>query len=405
MAALPPISTSARFEPALGCKDCFARDKCGGLYAAGMMDCLAYCCGEPANCTYLCPKNERFLAVWRDTGGIEMKCSSLPQSAEPLPLYVPLLQHGSRRQGSLRIPMAALTTFEVTKRDETTRDMCRDAVALRTKFKLHADTPLILSSISPDRRLEHYWRMRKYRRLIDGIKSIQPQHIIAPNFSLFRDIPRFDNLANIRRSLVCAEEFSQAGLSVIPYVAGVTEQDWRNWAAFLREHPEVVMVCKEFQTGPSTRVKAEWHIERLKELQQATGRALHLVAVGGRRVLSSLQPFKHVTVIDSVPFMRTMHRRRLAAAANWPMTQTEPNEPLDDLLEENITAYAARVEAMFRGGAVPPRRPKPVAAPIDTNQFAFVFQEAGDRTTAVASDLIPIQETLICDHAFPDHGR
>lgn len=405
MGTLPPISTSARYEPALGCRDCFAHDKCGGLYAPGMLDCLAYCCGQPAKCTYLCPKNERFLAVWRDTRGIEMKCSSLPQSAEPLPLYVPLLQHGSRRHRLLQIQMAALTTFDVTRRDETTRDMCRDGVTLRAKFKLHADTPLILSSISPDRRLEHYWRLRKYRRLIDGIKSIRPKHIIAPNFSLFRDIPRFDNLANIRRSLVCAEEFSQAGLSVIPYVAGVTEQDWRNWAAFLREHSEVVMVCKEFQTGASTRVKAEWHIQRLKELQQATGRALHLVAVGGRRVLSSLQPFTHVTVIDSVPFMRTMHRRRLSIAANWPMTQTEPNEPLDDLLQANITAYAARVEAIFRGDAAPPLRPKPVAVEIDTNQMAFVFQGAGDRAIALSSDVIPIPETLICEHAFPDHGR
>ena len=50
--------------------------------------------------------------------------------------------------------------------------------------------------------------------------------MIAPNFSLFRDVPRFDNLANIKRSLLCAEELSTAGLSVIPYIAGITERLW-----------------------------------------------------------------------------------------------------------------------------------------------------------------------------------
>ncbi len=338
MGSLPPTSTNAAFEPALGCHDCFALDECGGLYHPAGIDCLCYCCDKPDTCTYLCPRSKNFLAVWRDTNGITITTTSLRQDAQPLPNYIPLIQHGHRRTAPLHAPFAALTTFDVTRHDRRTNDMVRDPHAMRAKFQLEPAAGIILSSVAPDRELERYWRERHDRRLVEGITATNPTHIIAPNFSLFRDVPRFDNLANIKRSLLCAEEFSTAGLSVIPYLAGITAHDWERWAGFLREHHDITMVCKEFQTGPGASIIGAWHISRLQELQQRLARPLHILAIGGRRHLAQLHTFAHWTIIDSVPFMRTMHRRTLTPHG-WQETPTPPTAPLDDLLAHNITAY------------------------------------------------------------------
>lgn len=355
MISLPPTSANARFEPALGCQECFARNECGGLYTPGRLDCFCNNC-TPEKCTYLCPRSKSFLPVWRDTCGIIITTNYLRQDQTRLPAYIPLIQHGNKRAIPLKVPWAALTTFDVTRRDKRLDDMIRDPARLRAKFQLEPTTALVLASIAPDRELEAYWKDRHHRRLVDGIDTIRPAHVIAPNFSLFQDVPRFDNLANIKRSLLCAEEFSKAGLSVIPYVAGITATDWERWADFLKEHGAITMVCKEFQTGGRKKAVGTWHTQHLYELQQRLGRELHVVAVGGQRQRRNLRPLGGLTIIDSHPFMRTMHRRRLTPTG-WETTPTPPNAPLDDLLAHNITAYANNIASLTKQSRLHKRPP------------------------------------------------
>jgi hypothetical protein len=305
--------------------------------------------------------------IWRDTDGITITTTQLRQDTNSLPTYIPLIQHGNRRTTPLCVPYAALTTFDVTRRDKRHNDMLRDPGSLRAKFQLQDDTALLLASIAPDKELENYWKHRHDRHLVEGIKAVNPTHVIAPNFSLFHDVPRFDHLANIKRSLVCAEELSKAGISVIPYMAGITAHDWERWAGFLKEQEHIKMVCKEFQTGPAIKKIGEWHLQRVQELQQRLGRALHLVAVGGRRYRHSLRAFASITILDSVPFMRTMHRRQLCASG-WQDAPTPNHAPLDDLLTHNITAYTTRI-AQFRAPIL--RRGSRPAAIIDPNQLVL----------------------------------
>ena len=365
MITLPPTSANARFEPALGCQDCFARKECGGLYTPGALDCFCHCCNKPDTCTYLCPRSKHFIDVWRDTDGITITKPFLRQGHNALPAYIPLIQHGNRRTAPLQVAHAALTTFDITRRDKRINDMLRDPNQLRAKFQLAPTTALLLSSIAPDKELERYWQDRHHRHLIDGIKAIKPAHVIAPNFSLFHNVPRFDNLANIKRSLLCAEELGKAGLSVIPYVAGITAADWERWADFLKEQNQITMVCKEFQTGPSKKTIGEWHIHRLQELQQRLGRALHVIAIGGRRYRRQLRAFERITIMDSAPFMRTMHRRQFCNN-RWQETPTPHGAPLDDLLAHNITVYTSHINQSH----IPvPRRGPRAATTIDPNQL------------------------------------
>jgi hypothetical protein len=135
------------------------------------------------------------------------------------------------------------------------------------------------------------------------------------------------------------------------------------------------MVGKEFQTGGKRQRVGEWHIQRLLELQERLGRSLHLVAIGGRRY-SMLRRFPwKVTIIDSVPFMRTMHRRQLTTNG-WQVTLMPKKAPLDDLLHHNITAYAESCETNRPRISIQKR---PVRAALDASpqlnlQFGTQFE-------------------------------
>jgi len=366
MTILPPTSANARYEQSFGCRECFAQHDCGGQYRTGQFGCFCTTC-NPTTCSYCCPRNKNFVKIWRDSSGTGITTTHLHQEQNVLPTYIPLIQHGNRRTTPLQACCAGITTFDATRRDKRTKDMVRDPRALRRKFQVEAT--IILSSVAPDNELERYWKYRHEWRLIEGIKAINPAHVIAPNFSLFLDIPRFDNLANIKRSMLCAEELSKAGISIIPYIAGITATDWERWAAFLREHRTITMVCKEFQTGASSKDIGAWHINRLQELQERVARALHLVAVGGRRHLRYLRSFPHLTIMDSVPFMRTMHRRQLTTTG-WEPAPTAAHIPLNDLLQANVEAYAALLHERRPSKTIVARR---AVLPEDQAQLALPF--------------------------------
>lgn len=375
--SLPPTSRPKRSEPCLGCLNCFAFRDCGGIYDEGVLDCLAYCCGRPDRCSYVCPKNSRFVQIVRDTGGLSLRRGwQLSQScSSSLPEYMPCIQHSSTRDKALDVPFVVLPTFEVTPRRKTSGEMFTSGAELRSVFKIGRRTRIVLSCIDEDESLENFWRVKSVRLLAQRLSQLSIEHIIAPNFSLPLEIPRFDNIANIKRSLLCAEEFSRAGMSVIPYVAGVTEQDWEFWAGFLRDHQEIAIVAKEFQTGGANITVAKWHIDRLLQLQDRIKRAVHVVAVGGRRHLRKLSEFAGVTLVNSDPFMKTCHRQLLTAAGRWEQWPTLPDEPLDDLLRTNVQRYARLIRQEFVRSRSPSLTAvvQPAFRSPDASQMQFAF--------------------------------
>lgn len=84
-------------------------------------------------------------------------------------------------------------------------------------------------------------------------------------------------------------------------------------------------------------------------------------------------------MIDSVPFMRTMHRRILNTTG-WSPAPTPTNAPLDDLLTHNIAAYRARISDLRERPPTPRRPPRPVTTP-NPNQLPLC-QSTGDATIA-----------------------
>lgn len=189
-------------------------------------------------------------------------------------------------------------------------------------------------------------------------------------------VPRFDNLANIKRSLLCAEELSYAGMSVIPYVAGVTQRDWVFWGDFLREHKEISVVAKEFQTGGRNTSVAEWHIQQLLRVQDHVKRGLRLVAIGARRHLKKLMGFAGVTLSNSDPFMKTCHRFLLMPTGQWEHWPTLPDEPLDELLRINVQRYGGMIRNDLALAKMPSISRPVIPKPLNPAQLQLRFVEA-----------------------------
>ena len=346
MTELGLLSPTSRSSPhdsvGLGCQSCPFLPDCGGVFSD--YDCLGSCCGDPENCRIACPRSHHFGEVVQDSGGWNRRIPALKQDhSRSFPLYIPCIQNGSQRAEPLSVPIAAVPTFTIT--GGAGRQRLASAVELREQFGLSRDTRLILLSVKDDPDLETYWKYSELRSLPKYLANLGVEHITAPNFSFANNVPRTEHLVNLARSLRCIEEFSAAGLSVIPHLNACNERQWDFWSDFLKEHPEITVVAKEFQTGAAIPRIAQWHIEELQRLQEKIGRALHLLAVAGRRHLGLLLRLERFTIIDSVPFVRTVKRRRMSRGdGRWKVCRTRRGEPLDRLLRHNVEVYRTGIE-------------------------------------------------------------
>lgn len=203
----------------------------------------------------------------------------------------------------------------------------------------------MLVSVDHDARLEYYWSKRNRYGLPKGLASLGIEQITAPNFSFPINVPRTEHLTNRRRSLICCDEFSQAGLSVIPHLNAVNQRDWDTWRDILRDRKNIKYVCKEFQTGGSLSKVGAWHIRQVCELEQRLGRALHLIAVGGARHFRLLVELSGFTIVDSIPFMKTCFRRLWSSRRqNWVLKRTSAGQALDTMLLQNVSRYSQLLE-------------------------------------------------------------
>jgi hypothetical protein len=79
-------------------------------------------------------------------------------------------------------------------------------------------------------------------------------------------------------------------------------------------------------------------------IQQSLGRGIRLIAAGGRRHLPLMTELAGISIIDANPFLKTHVRQRLVDG-KWMKHATPEGEPVDQLMEDNVAAYAKYVEA------------------------------------------------------------
>jgi hypothetical protein len=337
-----------RHTPLLGCAACPERTVCGGLaIGAGAFDCLSRCCGKLEGCDKVCRLHPDFADRVREvqTFGLDNVPRGVVLPAPPLPELVPVVFHGSRRKGVLEPAAAAVPLYRMfSGRNGAPR--FADHEALCAAFKIAPGTPVILTGTDQDAPIERWWGLGedKRRAVIQSLRKAGVVLATTPNYSLFTDAPRWDDLHAIKRIALVHAEFLAEGLPAALHVNGRTDTDFRRWGDYIAARSEVTHLAYEFATGTGWAGRLEKHAEWLAGLAKAAGRPLALVVRGGGEVLPALRDaFASVTVLDSSIFMKTMKRQKAEPAGErmrWRSAPTAKGAPLDALMADNLAAVA-----------------------------------------------------------------
>ncbi|HEY6270450.1 MAG TPA: hypothetical protein VIX19_00475 [Terriglobales bacterium] len=222
--------------------------------------------------------------------------------------------------------------------------------------------PVVLTGTDTDPALERWWSLGPQRReAICALRALGISLVTTPNYSLFTDQPRWDDLHSMKRIALVHEEFLSEGLPAALHVNARTERDWNRWKDYISARPEVTHIAFEFATGAGCVERTKWHADELVRLAGTVDRPLHLFVRGGGKVFQTLATaFSAITLLETSAFIKTMHRQRATLTAkgmlSWSLSATDESEMLDKLLAENCRAVAASHAAVLG------RTPSPLQA-------------------------------------------
>ncbi|MGI8962328.1 MAG: hypothetical protein ACR2IV_21735 [Bryobacteraceae bacterium] len=284
-----------------------------------------------------------------DVGGICVppKSRLLDFSPTHAPFYIPQLNHGWRREELLREPWVTIPLYFLAHRDRRQRYRVRfsSGEELRRALRVSAETKIIVTSVVPDAHIEDFWAEHKVKDTLEKIAQLNIDAMTVPNYSFMRDAPRTNSLYNLSRIFRASEAISEAGIRTILHLNASTPKDWDRWRGVLTDQSHVTSVCTEFQTGTSCRDIGDKYFERLVALQQSLGRQLHpFVLAGGGRLQELRHNFRSFTVIDSIPFIKTIKRQLLYEGVwKWRTRKTRAGASLSARLAINIERYRNRL--------------------------------------------------------------
>jgi hypothetical protein len=203
--------------------------------------------------------------------------------------------------------------------------------------------------VDDDRKLERFWQYHNGHDVGSALSKLDLLGVTVPNFSFFNDATRFQILRNRKRIVLTCERLSTAGVNVSPHLNALTESDWEFWADFLMAHPEITVVCKEFQTGLKASETGLRAYRELVKLQEKIGRPLHPVLVAGGRFYREAQKDfpDRFTVLDSTAFMGALARQVLTdhgTRQKWQKMPTAPGEPIDVHFDQNVRGRKLNME-------------------------------------------------------------
>jgi hypothetical protein len=337
----------------IGCNACTDQKLCGGLRVSEpIFDCTSYCkCRAPSQCDTVCrARGDHFVSRTGEVQGFDFEtvppCASV--AAPHLPNYMPLLMHGSRRSSPLAIEAVAIPLGSILDRQDGSHRF-REEEELREHFMLARDAAIVISGTAEDRTIERIWALDKPEVFIEMLRKLRISAFTSPNFSVFNDVPRWDNLYNMKRIALVWQQIQQAGLFCPLHVNARTDRDWERWSEFIERRPEVTAVSFEFGTGAGWHSRESWHAAKLAHLAKSALRPMAIYVRGGLDSLPVLRSaFAEVKVIDSRPFMKAVKRQGADFEGDgrlcWTATPTTDGEELDDLLMLNIAA--CRLDAL-----------------------------------------------------------
>lgn len=337
---------------ALGCSECADLPTCGGLHKKqNAFSCLDDCCGGAANCDSVCPTNVRsFRTRLREIDGFDL--SNVPRATPQvrktsLPIYVPMIYHANRRSKLLDVEAAAIPLHKLyRRRDGELVFRSRREIALH--FGINPNAQMLAVGSGRDKSLEVWWGLGQRRRdLARQLSELGLDLVTAPNFSLFTDQPRYDDLYNIKRIAIAWQELA-ANMPAALHTNARTERDYERFSAFINERDEVLDLSFEFATGAKWPGRQSFHRRMLANVAQRSERGLRLTMIGGIASIRSLAlAFERLVYVDTTAFMTSLNRQELSEGNDLRLRRSTRNtptgDPVDDLLDANVGVMRRRV--------------------------------------------------------------
>ncbi len=350
--------------PSLGCPTCLERDRCGGVHTdAGIFDCGDLCtCRDKSKCDMVCRfKPSHFVARMREVGGLgfEDALRVAANGVPDLPTIVPFIDHRYGRASTLDEPVVAISLYELVNL-ATGKPHVTSRAELAARFLIPEEAEIVVTGVDKDGPIERWWELKDRAAILTALKALGIKLITTPNYSVFTDVPRTDNLHSMKRILLAWTEMAAARLPAALHVNGRTQHDYIRWAKLISDRPEIEILAFEFASGCGRGGRIDWHIGELCALADRVGRPLALVIRGGGRKIAKLRGhFAQITLIETEAFSRTIRRRRANLTASgrikWTKHPTPKGAPIDDILSHNI----ALVRASYQTATKPDLRPRP----------------------------------------------
>lgn len=338
----------------MGCGNCVDLGICGGLrLESGFLHCGELCCGAPKRCTgRMCRMNMGdFARRHAEIGGFDLeRIGPAPRTEiSALPVVVPMIYHGKRRERAFAAPVVAVRLRDLYRKKTGAPRFATRAEFL-AYFRIAETARIVVVGIDNDAVVERWWSLSEARdAILHNLKcDLGVDLVTVPNFSLAVSWPRWSDLYSMKRIGVCWHELAASGLATALQPNGRTDQDFERWKRFIAARPEITHLSFEFTTGAGGPGQREKYARRLIEIARAAGRSLHLVVMGGQLVWPMLAAaFATVTVIETSIFMKTHHRRRAVPKGNngvhYQRVVTGPIEMLDELMAANAEVIGASV--------------------------------------------------------------
>lgn len=336
----------------LGCGKCLDRPLCGGLQIYGpALSCLDHCaCADPATCKFVCPRNPALYAKrMAEVNGFQLtdieKRSTLP--FPDLPEFIPVMYRSLRLERPVDLDLVAIPFSEMYRRKGKLA-VPHTRQELEAKFRLRADTKIVLTGVEHDCHVEQWWGSVGRRDVVRGLRDLGVVCATTPNFSLMTDVPRHDNMHAIKRIALIWGQLHDAGVPTALHLNGRTDHDFLRFREFLQAHNEIEAIAFEFTTGAANKDRGQYFSELLIGLANEIKRPLTLILRGGLAWASVLAPhFGRIVLLDTDGFHRTVNRRRATVIPgnrlHWQKNPTPKGFPLDELLAHNLEVVRAWV--------------------------------------------------------------
>ena len=338
-----------------GCQECIIFEICQGTSTPrlGSAACYSSSKEEMQFEDEMAPCNPLFWRYWDDVGGLHhWKFDPLlsPKMIN-VPTYIPMVRNGSRRVTHLEEEIVAIPLFKVFGKRNVKSYGSRfaDGLELRRFFKIQDDARVILIGVSEDPALELFWQEHQVHKVFEELVALNVSGVTIPNFSAFEDMNRFDLFRNFKRVLLVADRLSKANIPAILHLNAFEPWHWRFWENLLRDHPEISVVCKEFQTGMKEFEKGIEAIKHLDRVQNHLNRRLHPILVGGGSYYrEAANRFDSFTIVDSRPHMLSMSRTLLKVVSKNLFEEvpcpTQLHRPIDHIYRENLRVHADNLQ-------------------------------------------------------------